>query len=125
MPVRTDATRKVDTFISRWQGQESGQERANHALFLTEFCDALDLRHPDPAGAHRERNDYVFERAVTRRRDHGDAIGRIDPDRKGSFVLVAKQSRWKGGSKEIAGQNDLFANDGETKDRGKRGAHRA
>src|SRR5207253_1700272 len=79
----------------------------------------------DPAGADRERNDYVFERVVTRHRDDGDAIGRIDLYRKGSFVLEAKQSRWKGGKKEIAGQNDLFAVEEETPDRGKRGANRA
>jgi hypothetical protein len=116
---------KVEAFIKRWQGQEGGQERANYALFLTEFCDALGLQHPDPAGANHERNDYVFERAVTRRRDYGDAIGRIDLYRKGSFVLEAKQSRWKDGKKEIPGQNDLFAAGDEPKDRGKRGAHRA
>jgi|SRR5215468_4114423 len=27
---------KADAFVSRWQGQEGGQERANYALFLTE-----------------------------------------------------------------------------------------
>jgi hypothetical protein len=125
MPQTSKSTTETEAFIARWQGQEGGQERANYALFLTELCDALDLPHPDPAGAHHERNDYVFERAVTRRRDYGDAIGRIDLYRKGSFVLEAKQSRWKGGGKEIAGQNDLFAAGDETKDRGKRGANRA
>jgi hypothetical protein len=29
----------VERFITRWQGQEGGQERANDALFLSEFCD--------------------------------------------------------------------------------------
>jgi len=98
---------KTEAFVARWQGQEGGQERANYALFLTELCDALGLPHPDPAGAHHERNDYVFERVVTRHRDDGDAIGRIDLYRRHSFVLEAKQSRWKGGDKAIAGQNDL------------------
>jgi hypothetical protein len=78
MPAPAKSTKEIDVFIKRWQGQEGGQERANYALFLTELCDALGLPHPDPAGADRERNDYVFERAVTRRRDCGDAIGRID-----------------------------------------------
>lgn len=114
----------METFIARWQGQEGGQERANYALFLTELCDALELPHPDPADARHERNDYVFERVVTRHRDEGDAIGRIDLYRKNSFVLEAKQSRWKGGGKEIAGQNDLFAAD-EPADRGRAGARRA
>lgn len=84
---------KTEAFVARWQGQEGGQERANYALFLTELCDALGLPHPDPAGAHHERNDYVFERVVTRHRDDGDAIGRIDLYRKNSFVLEAKQSK--------------------------------
>jgi hypothetical protein len=88
----------------------------------------LDLPHPDPAEATRERNDYVFERVVTRHLDDGDTIGRIDLYRKGSFVLEAKQSRWKGGDKAIAGQNDLFDTEGDDKDhseRGKPGARRA
>jgi restriction-modification enzyme MmeI-like protein len=116
---------KTEAFIARWQGQEGGQERANYALFLTELCDVLDLPHPDPADATHERNDYVFERLVTRHRDDGDAIGRIDLYRKNSFVLEAKQSRLKGGGKEIAGQSDLFSVDHEPPDRGKRGASRA
>ena len=62
----------VEVFITRWQGQEGGQERANYALFLTELCDMLRLPHPDPADASHERNDYVFERVVTRHRDDED-----------------------------------------------------
>jgi len=120
-----DQTKKAESFIARWQGQEGGQERANYALFLTELCDVLELPHPDPAGARHERNDYVFERVVTRHRDDGDAIGRIDLYRKGSFVLEAKQSRWKGGGKEIAGQNDLFSAETDSPDRGRAGARRA
>ncbi len=116
---------KTEAFVARWQGQEGGQERANYALFLTELCDALGLPHPDPAGAHHERNDYVFERVVTRHRDDGDAIGRIDLYRRHSFVLEAKQSRWKGGDKAIAGQNDLFSSEDDTAERGKPGARRA
>jgi len=115
---------RMEAFIARWQGQEGGQERANYALFLSELCDTLDLPRPDPAQATHERNDYVFERVVTRHRDDGDAIGRIDLYRKNSFVLEAKQSRWKGGGKEIASQNDLFAAD-EPADRGRAGARRA
>jgi len=115
---------KAEAFIARWQGQEGGQERANYTLFLTELCDVLGLPHPDPAGATRERNDYVFERVVTRHRDDGDAIGRIDLYRRNSFVLEAKQSRWKG-DKAIAGQSDLFSAENETAERGKPGARRA
>jgi hypothetical protein len=61
----------VDAFIRRWQGQEGGQERANYALFLTELCDLIGVEHPEPAGATHERNDYVFERVVTRHKDDG------------------------------------------------------
>jgi SAM-dependent methyltransferase len=114
----------VENFIARWQGQEGGQERANYALFLTELCDVLDLPHPDVAQATHAFNDYVFERAVTRHRDEGDTIGRIDLYRRNSFVLEAKQSRWKG-DKAVAGQNDLFAAEEEPGQRGRRGAGRA
>jgi hypothetical protein len=103
---------------------EGGQERANYSLFLTELCDLLDLPHPDPAGATRERNDYVFERVVTHHRDDGDTIGRIDLYRRNSFVLEAKQSRWKG-EKAIVGQSDLFSAETDTAERGKAGARRA
>jgi len=114
---------QADAFIARWQGQEGGQERANYALFLTELCDVLGVPRPDPASAAHERNDYVFERVVTRHRDDGDAIGRIDLYRRNSFVLEAKQSRWKEGDKKVAGQDELFHEDAP--DRGRRGAGRA
>jgi hypothetical protein len=116
---------RAEVFIAHWQGQEGGQERANYSLFLIELCDLLGLPHPDPAGATRERNDYVFERVVTHHRDDGDAIGRIDLYRKGSFVLEAKQSRWKGGDKAIAGQSDMFSAETDAPERGKPGARRA
>src|SRR5690348_13575683 len=115
----------INPFITRWQGQEGGQERANYALFLTELCDLLNLPHPDPAGPRQERNDYVFERVVSRHREDGDAIGRIDLYRRNSFVLEAKQSRWKGGGKEIGGQSDLFPAEAEAQERGRPGARRS
>jgi hypothetical protein len=118
-------TSAAEAFIARWQGQEGGQERANYALFLTELCDLIGVGHPEPAGATHERNDYVFERVVTKRRDDGDALGRIDLYKKGSFVLEAKQSRLKGQKNEIKGQNDLFAADLSDTARGRRGAERA
>jgi hypothetical protein len=55
-------TASADAFIARWQGREGGQERANYALFLSEPCDLLGVRRPDPASASSEDNDYVFER---------------------------------------------------------------
>jgi len=123
-PNQTDP---VEAFIARWQGHEGGQERANYALFLTELCDVLGLPHPDVANASHEFNDYVFERAVRRHRDEGESVGRIDLYKRNSFVLEAKQSRWKGEKKEVAGvaaQNDLFGA-GESDTRGKHGARRA
>jgi hypothetical protein len=115
----------AEAFIARWQGHEGGQERANYALFLTELCDILGLPHPDVANATHEFNDYVFERSVRKNRDEGESIGRIDLYKKNSFVLEAKQSRWKGEAKELAGQNDLFDAGDEQAERGKRGANRA
>lgn len=91
-----------DAFIARWQGQEGGQERANYALFLTELCDVLGVRRPEPATASTEENDYVFERAVKRQAADGTlGSGRIDLYKRGYFVLEAKQSRLTGGTKQI------------------------
>ena len=120
----------IERFIARWQGHEGGQERANYALFLTELCTALDLPQPSPAQATHEFNDYVFERAVRRHRDEGDSIGRIDLYKRNSFVLEAKQSRQKGGKKEVAGvsnQTDMFSvgEKDEEAQRGRHGARRA
>jgi hypothetical protein len=120
-----DVAAAVEAFIKRWQGQEGGQERANYALFLTELCDLIDVNHPEPAGATHERNDYVFERVVTRHKDDGDTLGRIDLYKKDCFVLEAKQSRWKGQKNEVNGQNDLFSVEASDSSRGKRGADRA
>jgi len=120
----------VERFIARWQGHEGGQERANYALFLTELCTVLGLPQPDPAQATHEFNDYVFERAVRRHRDEGDSIGRIDLYKRNSFVLEAKQSRQKGGKKEVAvvaNQTDMFSvgEKDEAAQRGRHGARRA
>ncbi len=113
----------VEHFISRWSGRAGGQERANYALFLTELCDVLGVARPDPAG-DPEANDYVFERVVTETaRDGSTSAKRIDLYKRGCFVLEAKQSRQKGGLKEIAGQSDLL--DSSEASRGKRGADRA
>jgi hypothetical protein len=118
-------TARVETFIVRWQGREGGQERANYALFLSELCDALGVSRPEPAAARTEENEYVFERLVkTVTADGSESSGRIDLYKRGSFVLEAKQSRQKGGAKEIAGQSDLFAK-AEPAPRGVRSASRA
>lgn len=116
--------RSLEEFITYWQGQEGGQERANYQLFLIELAEALGLPRPDAAGPDTEKNRYVFERAVTFRAPDGTtSTGRIDLYRRGCFVLEAKQSRMKGQKKAIPGQTDLFVPDAEP--RGERNASRA
>jgi len=102
-------TAAIDAFISRWQGREGGQERANYSMFLTELCRTLGLPVPDPAGATTEDNDYVFERMVKDFLPDGSAASRrIDLYKRGSFVLEAKQSRLKGLAKAPSYQPGLF-----------------
>jgi hypothetical protein len=115
----------IDAFVTRWLGREGGQERANYVTFLNELIALLGLPKPNPADATHEHNDYVFERAVRKQGDDATSHGRIDLYKKGSFVLEAKQSRIKGGTKEVKGQNDLFATDAAKSSRGRRGADRA
>jgi hypothetical protein len=99
----------LETFITRWQGREGGQERANYGMFLTELCRTLGLPIPDPAGATTEDNDYVFERMVKDFLPDGSAASRrIDLYKRGSFVLEAKQSRLKGQAKAPSFQPGLF-----------------
>ncbi len=113
----------IHVFLDRWSGKEGGQERANYGLFLSELCDVLGVPRPDPSG-DPETNDYVLERVVKERgRDGSISSKRIDLYKKGCFVLEAKQSRQKGGKKEVAGQLDLL--DAPNATRGRRGADRA
>jgi hypothetical protein len=116
-----------DRFIDRWRRNEGGAERANFPLFLTELCGLLDLPQPDPADATHERNDYVFERDVTIADDDGRiSHRRIDLYRRGCFILEAKQSRQKGGAKEVSLPSDQGVLPGLTAEaaRGRRSAHR-
>ena len=115
----------LDSFIARWTSGDGGQERANYAPFLSELCDALEVRRPDPASHDTELNAYVFERAVIFRESDGStARGRIDLYKRGSFVLEAKQSRKPGNPKEL--QSSLFDPEPEeTAPRGRRTASRA
>jgi len=97
-----DHPARIGAFIARWRSGEGGAERANYAMFLVELTDLLGLPHPDPAGASREKNDYVFERAVKAIDIDGNSqIGRMDLYKRGCFVLEAKQSRWAGQRKEV------------------------
>jgi SAM-dependent methyltransferase len=105
----------IETFIARWTAREGGAERANYQMFLSELCDVLGVDRPEPAGAERALNDYVFERAVRRRpSDDITSSRRIDLYKKGSFILEAKQSRLPGGRNELPGQTSLFGDEPET-----------
>lgn len=109
----------VEAFIARWTAREGGAERANYQMFLSELCDVLDVSRPDPAGAERELNDYVFERAVRPRDSEAvTASKRIDLYKKNAFILEAKQSRLPGKQKAIPGQLHLLAD--EPSDLGRR-----
>ena len=115
----------IERFVERWRNNEGVAERANFPLFLTELCALLDLPPPDPANATQARNDYVFERAVTFPDVEGSGRhGRIDLYRRGSFVLEAKQSRERGGAKEVALGNAQATLPGMESPRGRRSAHR-
>jgi hypothetical protein len=120
-----DTAARVDGFITRWRSGEGGAERANYALFLVELIDLLDLPHPDPAGATRQHNDYVFERAVRTGDAEGNGqIGRIDLYKRDCFILEAKQSRWSGQGKEVALPGDIAASFAEPEILGRRSARR-
>lgn len=112
----------IEYFIKRWTDREGGAERANYQMFLSDLCDVLGVGRPEPAGADRAHNDYVFERAVRpRASDGGTAPKRIDLYKKNAFILEAKQSRLPGGSKAIPTQQSLLPEDIETLGRRSRG----
>lgn len=100
----------VQQFIERWKGREGGAERANYALFLTEFTEALDLPRPEPADS---RSTYRFEYPVDG--DFGQKL-RIDLYKENCFILEAKQSRLavnpyrRYAKSEAVVQEDLFGN---------------
>ncbi|WP_235897776.1 class I SAM-dependent DNA methyltransferase [Neoaquamicrobium microcysteis] len=73
------------------------------------------MERPDPAGAERAANDYVFERAVKRRAsDEIASSKRIDLYKKGCFILEAKQSRLPGGKNALPGQLTMLPDEPET-----------
>ena len=99
----------IQAFIDRW-AESGGGELSNTQSFLNEFCDLIGVARPDPSKEETARNDYVFERQVTR--THGDGTTssrRIDLYKRGSFVLEAKQGAKGTGSKKAdAAQSNLF-----------------
>ena len=119
------ASSNIEDFIARWS-KSAGAERANFQGFAYELCDLLNVARPTPSVSDADQNPYAFERAVKFKGDDGSTSpGRIDLYKRGCFVLEAKQSRQKGGKKELilAGQPDLFVPDNQPQ--GKRNASRA
>ena len=96
----TDKT-DVEAFIARWRVSE-GAERAAYAQFLSEFCLLIGVEPPQPPTSDSDAVSYRFEYPVRFSDGQGGhSTGRIDLYKKGAFVLEAKQSRLKGGAKEI------------------------
>lgn len=77
-------------FLAHWR-EAGGAERANKDSFLRDLCDAIGVERPRPTTTDPEKDSYVFERNVTRSREDGTSIGKIDLYRAGCFVLEAKQ----------------------------------
>lgn len=122
-----DSDDRVESFIARWRASE-GAERAAYVSFLEDLCRLLEVDVPEPPTSDAEAVTYRFEYPVKFRDLDGSAsTGRIDLYRKGKFVLEAKQSRQKGGKKEILqAQTSLFEADPTVAiPRGRRGADRA
>lgn len=85
--------KNIEDFIARWK-KSSAAERSNFQSFMSELCDTLGVRRPDPATENESENAYVFARNV--RFQHGDGTqttGRIDLYKRGCFVLEGKQSK--------------------------------
>lgn len=81
----------VAAFVTRWKAS-GGAERANYTSFLTELCGILGVEPPQPSANDPERDEYVFERAVTFHHPDGTtSTGRIDLYKRNAFVLEAKQ----------------------------------
>ncbi|OYW30460.1 MAG: restriction endonuclease subunit M, partial [Caulobacter sp. 12-67-6] len=110
----------VEDFITRWTAREGGAERANYQMFLSELCDVLGVPRPDPAGAARDLNDYVFERAVSSTTLDGASAKRIDLYKRAAFVLEAKQTHAPGAKKAAPDQLSLPGADAEPEQLGRR-----
>ncbi len=69
MTADTTSHSNITNFIERW-ASSGAAERANYQIFLTELCDVLEVRRPEPTKSDEDDNAYVFEKAVTFH--HGD-----------------------------------------------------
>jgi hypothetical protein len=120
-----DARDPIAAFIHRWSRSE-GAERANFQSFANDLCTLLGTSRPDVSVSDSALNDYAYERAVQfKEHDGSTSTGRIDLYKRGAFVMEAKQSRMKGGAKQLVltGLPDLFVPDPAP--RGQRSANRA
>ncbi|PQJ30171.1 class I SAM-dependent DNA methyltransferase [Rubritalea profundi] len=89
----------VETFISRWQNSGAA-ERSNYALFISELCDLLEVERPQPSSEHNNQNDYVIDRAFTRKdKDDNNSTVYLDLYKRGHFVLETKQGSNESGGK--------------------------
>ena len=100
----------LETFIDRWTAREGGAERANYQMFLSELCDVIGVKRPDPPAATTPVQQLRFR---ARRHARGRAMAARLPNaststRKGSFILEAKQSRLPGKENAIDGQLSLL-----------------
>lgn len=86
----------IDALLKKWLGKAGGAERANYQMFLGDFCRALGLPGPEPAGAG-VLGDYQYEGPVKAAVLLGKGTGRIDLYKRDSFILEAKQSQLKPG----------------------------
>ncbi|MBA3667201.1 MAG: class I SAM-dependent DNA methyltransferase, partial [Sphingomonas sp.] len=75
----------VEEFIAKWENC-SGSERANYAVFLTEFAGVLGVEAPGPS------DDYRIDAPVSGGAEKG-GTGFIDLYKRGHFILEAKQSK--------------------------------
>ncbi|WP_417490417.1 class I SAM-dependent DNA methyltransferase [Maricaulis sp.] len=107
---------QVTGFIKDWS-PSGGNERANTHGFIRDLCDLLGLPRPDPAQEINARNDYVFERSVTRNHSDGHTSTRfLDLYKRGAFVLEAKQSAAGGKKRADPAQIELHGIEaGDTK----------
>ena len=106
----------LETFIDRWTARRGRRERANYQMFLSELCDVIGVKRPDPSGGDTRFNDYVLRaRCPSARSDGGTAPKRIDLYRNDSYWRRSNL-RFPGEKKAIPGAA-FFARRGARKAR--------
>ncbi|HEU0016217.1 MAG TPA: type IIL restriction-modification enzyme MmeI, partial [Longimicrobium sp.] len=84
MTIRDPA--KLRLLDERWSSARA-RERSNAQLYLIEFCEALGVAGPQPAGSGYE---FEFPVRIISREDGGAAFNYVDLYKEGCFVLEAK-----------------------------------